>query len=132
MKGTIRIFTAVTLGANGRPGCALLHVQDSHRRVLSEVVQPINAPPSSGIRGARFAALVAALDAGRKFRASSVEVHTEDPSLVDAVYKKAGVNPELVGLYLQARANMHRYKEAKISYAPYPAMSDFPLIAAGC
>jgi len=61
-----------------------------------------------------FRAVVYALWNGRRLGYRRIAVHSDDPATVAQLNDERPVDPETVGLYLEARALMHLYKHAQI------------------
>ena len=61
-----------------------------------------------------FRALVYALWNGRRLGFRRIALHSDDPGAVAQINGQRRVDPETAGLYLEARALMHRYTSATI------------------
>ena len=61
-----------------------------------------------------FRAVVYALWSGRRLGYRRIAVHTDDPAAVVQLNGECAVDPDAVGLYLEARALMHLYRRATI------------------
>ncbi|HKX19678.1 MAG TPA: hypothetical protein VJT33_16880 [bacterium] len=59
-----------------------------------------------------FRAVVYALWNGRRLGYRRIAVHSDDPAVVVQLTGERPVDPDAVGLYLEARALMHLYKRA--------------------
>jgi len=83
-----------------------------------------------------FRALVYALWNARRLGFRRIAVHSDDPGAVAQINGNRRVDPEAVGLYLEARALMHLYKSATIDVGELlpPALEPWAPspVAAGC
>jgi hypothetical protein len=67
----------------------------------------------------------------KRIRARNVVVFSDRPRALDALSRQTHVAAAAVGTYLQLRAMAHSFASVEFRYAPYPAISDLPVMAAG-
>jgi ribonuclease HI len=111
------VYVATAPRPNAAPS---LVFTDGAARVLDRI--PLERlPRSSAVRPAThesarsrltFRAVVYALWTARRLGFRRVAVHSDDPGAVAQINGERRVDPEAVGLYLEARALMHLYKSA--------------------
>jgi hypothetical protein len=95
---------------------------DGDARVLEQIPfdrlppGPVVPPSTHASARARltFRAVVYALWNARRLGFRRIAVHSDDPGAVAQINGNRRVDPEAVGLYLEARALMHLYKSATI------------------
>ena len=137
MKNAVHVYTTVVPPESGAAWKAVLLVQSSSGRVLAEDVQRLTlkagALTASG-SAASTAALAAMLQGSmvaKRIRARNVVVFSDRPRAIDALSRQTQVAAAAVGTYLQLRAMAHSFASVEFRYAPYPAISDLPVMAAG-
>lgn len=137
MKNVVYVYTTVIPPAGAGKWKAVMLAQSSRGRVLAEDVQCL-APalvahpvPGSAASTAALAVMLQGLIAARRVRARNVVVFSDLPRALDALSGKGHIPAGAVGTYLQLRAMAHSFASVEFRYAPYPAMSDLPVMAAG-
>jgi hypothetical protein len=115
----LHVYIATAPRPNAAPSLVFV---DRDARVLDRI--PLERlPHSSAVRAAThesarsrptFRAVVYALWTARRLGFRRVAVHSDDPGAVAEINGERRIDPEAVGLYLEARALMHLYKSASI------------------
>lgn len=115
----LHVYIATAPRSNGTPSLAFT---DESGRLLDRM--PLDRLPrhSTGRTPAAaparlpltFRAVVYALWNGRRLGYRRIAVHGDDPAAVAQLTGERPVDPDAVGLYLEARALMHLYKRATI------------------
>ncbi len=137
MKNVVYVYTAVIPPAGAGRWKAVILAQNSRGKVLAEDVQrlapaPDSHPaPGSAASAAALAAMLQGLIAAKRVRARNVVVFCDRPRALDALSGKGHIARGAVGTYLQLKAMAHSFAGVEFRYAPYPAMSDLPVMAAG-
>ena len=137
MKNAVRVYTTVIPPESGDRWKAVLLVQSSSGRVLAEDVQHLVLKPGAHAGSgpaasiAALAAMLQGLIVTKRIRARNVVVFSDRPRALDALSRQARVAAAAVGTYLQLRAMAHSFAGVEFRYAPYPAISDLPVMAAG-
>lgn len=137
MKNAVHVYTTVLPPESGDGWKVVLFIQSSSGRVLAEDVQHLALKPGAHAgsgTAASTAALVAMLQglmAAKSIRARNVVMFSDRPRAIDALNRQARVAAAAVGTYLQLRAMAHSFASVEFRYAPYPAISDLPVMAAG-
>lgn len=115
----LHVYIATAPRANAAPS---LVFTDEAARILDRVpcdrISPGPAARPAG-RGAgrpwlTLRAVVYALWNGRRLGYRRIAVHTDDPAAIAQLNGERHVDPDVVGLYLEARALMHLYKSARV------------------
>ena len=137
MKNAVHVYTTVLPPESGDGWKAVLLVQSRSGRVLAEDVRHLVLEPGAHA-GSGTAASTAALTAmlqglmtAKSVRARNVVVFSDRPRAIDALSRQARVAAAAVGTYLQLKAMAHSFASVEFRYAPYPAISDLPVMAAG-
>jgi len=137
VKNPVHVYTTVLPPESGDGWKAVLLVQSSSGRVLAEDVRHLVLEPGAHA-GSGTAASTAALTAmlqglmtAKSVRARNVVVFSDRPRAIDALSRQARVAAAAVGTYLQLKAMAHSFASVEFRYAPYPAISDLPVMAAG-
>ena len=137
MKNAVRVYTTVIPPESGDRWKAVLLVQSSSGRVLAEDVQRLTlkagalTASGSAASTAALAAMLQGLMVAKRIRARNVVVFSDRPRAIDALSRQTQVAAAAVGTYLQLRAMAHSFASVEFRYAPYPAISDLPVMAAG-
>jgi len=137
VKNAVHVYTTVLPPESGDGWKAVLLVQSRSGRVLAEDVRHLVLEPGAHA-GSGTAASTAALTAmlqglmtAKSVRARNVVVFSDRPRAIDALSRQARVAAAAVGTYLQLKAMAHSFASVEFRYAPYPAISDLPVMAAG-
>ena len=137
MKNVVHVYTTIVPPESGSWWKAVTLVQSSSGRVLAEDVQHLmfkhGAHAESGAPActAALAAMLQGLMAAKSIRARNVVIYSDRPRTLDALNRQTRVAAAAVGTYLQLRAMAHIFASVEFRYAPYPAISDLPVMAAG-
>jgi len=137
VKNAVHVYTTVLPPESGDRWKAVTLVQSSSGRVLAEDVRHVafkqGALIGSGAVAcaAALAAMLQGLMAAKSVRARNVVVFSDRPRALDALSRQTRVAAAAVGTYLQLRAMAHSFAGVEFRYAPYPAISDLPVMAAG-
>lgn len=137
MKNAVHVYTTVVPPESGAAWKAVLLVQSSSGRVLAEDVQRLTlkagvlTASGSAASTAALAAMLQGLMVAKRIRARNVVVFSDRPRAIDALSRQTQVAAAAVGTYLQLRAMAHSFASVEFRYAPYPAISDLPVMAAG-
>lgn len=137
MKNAVHVYTTVLPPESGDRWRAVLLVQSSSGRVLAEDVQHLVLKPGAhagsgtATSAAALAAMLQGLMAAKSIRARNVVVFSDRARAVDALSRQTRVAAAAVGTYLQLRAMAHSFASVEFRCAPYPAISDLPVMAAG-
>ena len=115
----LHIYIATTPRSNAAPSLAftdesgrLLHRLPLDRFPPHPAGRPNSAPPAR--LQLAFRAAVYALWNGRRLGYRRIAVHCDDPAAVAQITGASPVDPDVIGLYLEARALMHLYKRTTI------------------
>jgi hypothetical protein len=137
VKNAVHVYTTVVPPESGAAWKAVLLVQSSSGRVLAEDVQRLTlkagvlTASGSAASTAALAAMLQGLMVAKRIRARNVVVFSDRPRAIDALSRQTQVAAAAVGTYLQLRAMAHSFASVEFRYAPYPAISDLPVMAAG-
>ncbi len=137
MKNPVHVYTTVLPPESGDGWKAVLLVQSSSGRVLAEDVRHLVLEPGAHAGSgpaasiAALAAMLQGLIVTKRIRARNVVVFSDRPRALDALSRQTHVAAAAVGTYLQLRAMAHSFASVEFRYAPYPAISDLPVMAAG-
>lgn len=137
MKNAVHVYTTVLPPESGDRWRAVLLVQSSSGRVLAEDVRHLVLEPGAHAGSgpaasiAALAAMLQGLIVTKRIRARNVVVFSDRPRALDALSRQTHVAAAAVGTYLQLRAMAHSFASVEFRYAPYPAISDLPVMAAG-
>ena len=137
MKNPVHVYTTVLPPESGDGWKAVLLVQSRSGRVLAEDVRHLVLEPGAHAGSgpaasiAALAAMLQGLIVTKRIRARNVVVFSDRPRALDALSRQTHVAAAAVGTYLQLRAMAHSFASVEFRYAPYPAISDLPVMAAG-
>jgi len=137
VKNPVHVYTTVLPPESGDGWKAVLLVQSSSGRVLAEDVRHLVLEPGAHAGSgpaasiAALAAMLQGLIVTKRIRARNVVVFSDRPRALDALSRQTHVAAAAVGTYLQLRAMAHSFANVEFRYAPYPAISDLPVMAAG-
>jgi len=137
VKNPVHVYTTVLPPESGDGWKAVLLVQSSSGRVLAEDVRHLVLEPGAHAGSgpaasiAALAAMLQGLIVTKRIRARNVVVFSDRPRALDALSRQTHVAAAAVGTYLQLRAMAHSFASVEFRYAPYPAISDLPVMAAG-
>ncbi len=101
--------------STGRHAVGVVIRDRRHRRLLSLAEQVAGIPPER----ARFAAIAAALRAGRRLGINRLIVYCHDASVVDQVNRRAPTPPERLSACLEVRALLNMYRRAEVAPVPW-------------
>ncbi len=101
---------------SGRHGIGVVIRNRRHQRLESLTEQAVGGPPDR----ARFAAIAAALRAGRRLGIDRMVVYCHDPSVVDQINRREPTPPERLAGCLEVRALLHTYRHAEVAAVPWP------------
>lgn len=107
----IHAYVAAAEPADGRSGMGVVFV-DSQGRVLKRIGRSLPGVRSHGL--AAFRGILYALWNSRRFGVRHVVVHSDTPAVVAQVNGNREVEDSLVGPYLEVRALLHAYREARV------------------
>lgn len=97
--------------AEGRSGMGVVFV-DSQGQVLKRISRSLPGVGSHDL--AAFRGILYALWNSRRFGVRHVVVHCDAPAVVEQVNGDRAVDDNLVGPYLEVRALLHAYREARV------------------
>lgn len=115
----LHVYIATAPRSNAAPSLAFA---DESGRLLDRIPLDRLSRHAAGRPGAAaparlqltFRAFVYALWNGRRLGYRRIAVHSDDPAAVVQITGEHPVDPDAVGLYLEARALMHLYQRATI------------------
>jgi len=100
----------------GGQGIGVVIRDARHRRLLRHAEHLRSIPPAR----ARFAAIAAALRAGRQLGIDRLTVYCHDPSVVDQVNRRQPPPPEALSGCLEVRALLNMFRRAQVALLPWP------------
>jgi hypothetical protein len=107
----VHAYVAAAVPVDGRSGMGVVFV-DSHGHVLKRIGRALPGVPSHEL--AVFRGILYALWNSRRFGVRYVVVHSDAPAVVQQVNGDRDVSGSLVGPYLEVRALLHAYREARV------------------
>jgi len=107
----IHAYVAAAEPADGRSGMGVVFV-DSQGHVLKRIGRSLPDVRSHDL--AAFRGILYALWNSRRFGVRHVVVHCDAPVVVDQVNGDRHVDDSLVGPYLEVRALLHAYRQARV------------------
>jgi reverse transcriptase-like protein len=107
----IHAYVAAAEPADGRSGMGVVFV-DSQGRVLKRIGRSLPGVRSHDL--AAFRGILYALWNSRRFGVRHVVVHSDTPVVVAQVNGDRQVEDSLVGPYLEVRALLHAYRQARV------------------
>lgn len=107
----IHAYVAAAEPANGRSGMGIVFV-DSQGHVLKRIGRSLPDVQSHDL--AAFRGILYALWNSRRFGVRHVVVHSDRPAVVEQVNGDREVEDFLVGPYLEVRALLHAYRQARV------------------
>ena len=107
----IHAYVAAAEPAKGRSGMGVVFV-DSQGRVLKRIGRSLPNVGSQDL--AAFRGILYALWNSRRFGVRHVVVHSDRPAVVEQVNGDREVEDFLVGPYLEVRALLHAYRQARV------------------
>jgi len=139
MNNVFRVYTsAVPCYAPGPAGSrwnAITTIQRPSGKVIAELVAPIEhevPDDPTAHRDASIGAVLYGLRVAKQLKARNVIVYSDSAPAVEALNRNAPPSRSNAALYLQVKALAHSFASARFHLSPYPAMSDAPVMAAGC
>lgn len=114
-SGTLHAFVAAAEPADGRTGMGVVFV-DQQRGALRKIGRGLPAATTRGL--AAFRGIVYALWNSRRLGSRRVVVHCSDQDIVARINGEADVGEEFVGPYLEVRALLHAYRDARVTASP--------------
>ena len=107
----VHAYVAAAEPAEGRSGMGVVFV-DSQGRVLKRIGRALPGVQSQDL--AAFRGILYALWNSRRFGVRHVVVHSDAPLVVEQVNGDREVDDRLVGPYLEVRALLHAYRQARV------------------
>lgn len=107
----IHAYVAAAESLDGRSGMGVVFV-DAQGRVLKRIGRALPGVESQGL--AAFRGILYALWNSRRFGVRHVIVHSDTPVVVAQVNGDREVEDRLVGPYLEVRALLHAYRQARV------------------
>jgi ribonuclease HI len=107
----IHVYVAAAEPAGGRSGMGIVFV-DSQGQVLKRIGRALPGVRSRDL--AAFRAVLYALWNSRRFGVRHVVVHSDAAGVVDQVNGDRAVDDTLIGPYLEVRALLHAYRQARV------------------
>jgi hypothetical protein len=107
----VHAYVAAAHPVDGRSGMGVVFV-DSHGHVLKRIGRAL--PGIQCHELAVFRGILYALWNSRRFGVRHVVVHSDAPAVVQQVNGERDVAGSLVGPYLEVRALLHAYREARV------------------
>gem|GEM_PF-890021 len=107
----IHAYVAAAEPADGRSGMGVVFV-DSQGRALKRIGRSLPDVQSHDL--AAFRGILYALWNSRRFGVRHVVVHSDTPVVVEQVNGDREVDDKLVGSYLEVRALLHAYRQARV------------------
>ena len=107
----VHAYVAAAAPVDGRSGMGVVFV-DSQGRVLKRIGRALPGVQSHEL--AVFRGILYALWNSRRFGVRHVVVHSDGPTVVQQVNGERDVADSLVGPYLEVRALLHAYREARV------------------
>src|SRR5690242_17556255 len=107
----IHAYVAAAEPVGGRSGMGVVFV-DSQGRVLKRIGRALPGVQSRDL--AAFRGILYALWNSRRFGVRHVVVHCDAPVVVEHVNGDREVDDSLVGPYLEVRALLHAYRQARV------------------
>ena len=107
----IHAYVAAAEPVDGRSGMGVVFV-DSRGRVLKRIGRSLPGVRSHSL--AAFRGILYALWNSRRFGVRHVVVHSDTPVVVAQVNGDREIVNDLVGPYLEVRALLHAYREARV------------------
>jgi hypothetical protein len=107
----VHAYVAAAAPLNGRSGMGVVFV-DSQGHVLKRIGRALPGVQSHEL--AVFRGILYALWNSRRFGVRHVVVHSDAPAVVQQVNGERDVTDNLVGPYLEVRALLHAYREARV------------------
>jgi ribonuclease HI len=107
----VHAYVAAAEPVDGRSGMGVVFV-DSQGRVLKRIGRALPGVDSQDL--AAFRGVLYALWNSRRFGVRHVVVHSDAPVVVEQVNGDRAVEDRLVGPYLEVRALLHAYRQARV------------------
>jgi hypothetical protein len=123
----VHAYVAAADPVEGRSGMGVVFV-DSHGHVLKRIGRALPGVHSHEL--AVFRGILYALWNSRRFGVRHVVVHSDAPAVVEQVKGEREVDDSLVGPYLEVRALLHAYREARVLAGASPWGREAAAIAA--